>query len=244
MSAHALLSLLLPPLLLTLAAMVGALAAWRGARRGGLFAALALALQLVLAMPYTAGWLRVSLEHRLPEVGAGATAGAIVVLGGDIAHTRDGIDPGPLTLERIRAGAVLHRRTGLPLLVTGGVLSRRHGVALAELMRTAYAEEFGITVRWVEPRARDTRDNAELSAAMLREAGIGRAFVVSHAWHLPRALEAFARTGLEAVPAPVRLGPVPDGGFGDWIPGPRALLESWYCLREWAGILVYRLRDG
>lgn len=232
-------TLLLPPIGLLLAALV--LLAWRG-RGARLLAALLLLTTLALATPFAAGTLRLSLERLLTE--AAAEAGAIVVLSGDIAHTRDGIELGPLTLERMRAGAALHRRTGLPLLVTGGVLSRRHGVAVAELMRAAYAEEFGIAVRWVEPRARDTRDNAELSGALLREAGIGRVFVVSHAWHLPRALAAFDRAGLVAVPAPVRLGPVPDGGFSDWVPGPRALLESWYCLREWAGILVYRLRDG
>lgn len=232
-------TLVLPPVGLLLAALV--LLAWR--RRGTrLLAALLLLTTLALATPFVAGTLRLSLERLLPAVAG--EAGAIVVLSGDIAHTRDGIELGPLTLERMRAGATLHRRTGLPLLVTGGVLSRRHPVPVAELMRTAYAEEFGIAVRWVESRARDTRDNAELSTALLREAGVSRAFVVSHAWHLPRALAAFARAGLAAVPAPVRFGPVPDGAFADWVPGPRALLESWYCLREWAGILVYRLRDG
>ena len=30
--------------------------------------------------------------------------------------------PGFLTLDRLRAGAALHRRTGLPILVTGGSL--------------------------------------------------------------------------------------------------------------------------
>lgn len=233
-------TLLLPPIGLLLAALV--LLIWRG-RLARALAALLLLTTLALATPFVAGTLRLSLERMLPEVPPGE-AGAIVVLSGDIAHTRDGTELGPLTLERMRAGAVLHRRTGLPLLVTGGVLSRRHGMAVAELMRAAYEEEFRIAVRWVEPRARDTRDNAELSAALLREAGLGRVFVVSHAWHLPRALEAFARAGLVAVPAPVRLGPGPDGSFSDWVPSPRAMLESWYYLREWAGILVYRLRDG
>ena len=187
--------------------------------------------------------LRLSLERALPDPPAGEV-GAIVVLSGDIAQTRQGIELGPLTLERMRKGAELYRATGLPILVTGGILSRRTSVPVAELMRAAYAEEFAITVRWVEADARDTRDNAERSAALLREAGIGRAFVISHAWHLPRALTAFERTGLSPVPMPVRLGPVPDGSFSDWIPSPRAALDSWYFLREWLGIAVYRLRDG
>lgn len=233
-------TLLLPPIGLLLGALV--LLVWRG-RGARLLAALLLVATLAVSTPHVAGTLRLSLERTLPDTPAGE-AGAIVVLSGDIAHTRDGIELGPLTLERMRAGAALHRATGLPILVTGGVPSRRSSVPVAELMRAAYAAEFGIPVRWVEPMARDTRGNAELSAILLRDTGIGRVFVVSHAWHLPRALVAFERTGLSPVAAPVRLGPAPDGSFADWVPNPRAALDTWYFLREWLGILVYRLRDG
>lgn len=232
-------TLLLPPIGLLLGALV--LLAWRGRIARFLTALLVLAA-LAVSTPYIAGTLRLSLERLLPT--AVGEAEAIVVLSGDIAHTRDGIELGPLTLERMRRGADLHRRTGLPLLVTGGRLSHRSAEPVAELMRAGYAEEFGITVRWVEPASRDTRENATFSAAVLREAGIARVFVVSHAWHLPRALAAFERSGVTPLPAPVRLGPVPDGSFADWVPTPRSGLDSWYFLREWAGILVYRLRDG
>jgi uncharacterized SAM-binding protein YcdF (DUF218 family) len=242
----ALTSLLVPPLLLVLLALLSTLLAWR--RRGGLAlggAVASLLLLLLLATPFAAGMLRVSLEQRIgPALQPLPASGAIVVLSGDIAHRADGVEIGPLTLERMRAAGALHRRTGLPILVTGGVLSRRHPVAVAELMRASYAQDFGIEVRWVEGVARDTRENARLSAALLRAEGIAAAYLVSHSWHLPRALAAFAREDFAVSPVPVRLGPVPNGTLTDWLPGPRAMLESWFCLREWAGILAYRLRDG
>lgn len=240
MLVQRLLSLLLPPIGPMLAALV--LLVWRG-RLTRALAGLLLLANLAFATPFAAGTLRLSLERMLPDTVADA-AEAIVVLSGDIAHTRDAIDLGPLTLERMRVGATLHRATGLPILVTGGVVSRRSSVPVAELMRAAYTTDFGLAVRWVEPMARDTRENAERSAILLRAAGIERVFVVSHAWHLPRALAAFERAGLAPMPAPVRLSPAPDGSFADWVPNPRAALDSWYFLREWAGILVYRLRDG
>jgi uncharacterized SAM-binding protein YcdF (DUF218 family) len=100
-------------------------------------------------------------------------------------------------------------------------------------------------VRWVEPRAADTRQNALFSAALLRRQGIGAAHLVSHAWHLPRAQGAFARAGFPVHAAPVRRGGLPDAtATGNWVPRPDHLAQSWYALREWAGLVVYRLRDG
>ena len=78
---------------------------------------------------------------------------------------------------------------------------------------------------------------------MLREAGIGAAYVVTHAWHLPRALEAFSREGFATSPAPVRLDRIPDGRLSDWVPRADHLGGSWFALREWAGRLVYAIRD-
>jgi uncharacterized SAM-binding protein YcdF (DUF218 family) len=243
MSVRALLTtLLLPPLLLVLVALLGTLSAWRGRRGAGLAAAALLAL-LALATPAVADWLRLSLERRIPPPPP-ETAAAIVVLSADVAHRRDGIEVGPLTLERMRAGAAVHRNTGLPLLVTGGVISARQPISVAELMQATYAGDFALAVRWVETAARDTRDNAELSARLLRAEGIAAVWLVSHSWHLPRAARAFARAGLAVHPAPVRLVGDRDIALTDWIPTPRAMLDSWYYLREWAGILAYWVRDG
>ena len=235
-------SLLLPPLSLALLAMAAGVLAWRGWRRAGLVAALAATSQLALATPTVSDLLLSSLER---EVTADSTAepGAIVVLGGDGVRAASGLEPGPFTLERLRAGAALHRRTGLPLLVTAGPLSP-DDVALGQVMARSLATDFGVPVRWVENRARDTRENAALSVAMLRAAGINAAFLVSHGWHLPRAQAAFARQGFATVASPVHVEPTPvAGASADWVPRPDHLAMSWFALREWAGRLVYAIRD-
>jgi uncharacterized SAM-binding protein YcdF (DUF218 family) len=242
-------ALALPPLLLVLAGFAGGLLAWRGWRPGALLAMLAGAGLLLLATPLAAGLLRATLEREVapgaPAEGAaagGVPLGAIVVLGAEMVHGREGGDIGPLTLERLRAGAALHRRTGLPLLVTGGPLSPG-SAPIAVLMARSLAADFGAAPRWVEPRARDTRENAAFSAALLRGEGIGAAYLVTHAWHLPRAQAAFARQGFATAAAPVRLDPMPDGRLSEWLPRADHLGESWFFLREWAGRLVYALRD-
>jgi uncharacterized SAM-binding protein YcdF (DUF218 family) len=250
----------IPPVSFAVLAVLGGLLAWRSQgrmrRSGGLLAALAGLGILALALPVVAGLLTVSLERGLPgdipeglpgNGSVGPPPGAIIILGGDVAHGQgvghSGTEVGALTLERLRAGAALARRTGLPLLVTGGPGSTGEP-PLAALMARSLADDFGLTVRWIEPAARDTHENAVLGVAMLRAEGIGAAHVVSHGWHLARAIEAFARLGFPVRPVPVRLRRPPDGQAEDWIPRADHLGTSWYALREWAGRLVYALRDG
>ena len=256
MSLKAILTaLLLPPLLLVLVAFAGGILAWRGrghrAGRGLLVAVAALGI-LLLATPVVSGSLIGSLEHdpaaatTAPEATAVPTPEAIVILGAEVARRAGAAEPevGPLTLERLRAGAAQHRRTGLPVLVTGGPI-QRGDPPLAALMARSLAEDFGVSVRWIEPRARDTHDNAEFSAALLREAGIRAAWLVTHAWHMPRSREAFTRAGLATRTAPVRLDKLPNGAcWSQWVPRADYLGTSWFALREWAGRLVYVLRDG
>jgi uncharacterized SAM-binding protein YcdF (DUF218 family) len=240
-------ALLLPPLLLVLAGLPLGVLAWRGWRPGGLWAAVAVTGVTLLATPSASGRLMASLEREVPDApppqaADGTQPGAIVILGAEMASGAGHPDIGPMTLERLRAGAALHRRTGLPLLVTGGPLSS-DAPPIAQMMARSLREDFGTPVQWVESQAPDTRGNAVLSAAMLHQAGIGTAYVVSHAWHLPRALAAFERAGLEPVAAPVRPARNTDPQWSDLLPRPDHLAESWFALREWLGRLVYAIRD-
>lgn len=236
-------ALLLPPTLLILLGLAGALLAWRGRRWGAALAAAAAAGQFLLATPFVAGWLTISLEREAmrPSPADAPAPGAIIVLGGDRARGRDAPDVGAFTLERLRAGAALARRTGLPLLVTGGPLLPGDP-PIAALMAQSLAVDFGLAARWIEPAARDTWENAAYSVALLRAEGIAAAYVVSHAWHLPRAREAFARQGFPTVPAPVGLRHPPGTAPSAWVARPDQAAESWYSLREWVGRLVYALR--
>lgn len=236
-------TLFLPPNLLLLAGAALGILAWRGRRWAGVGAAGACAGILLLSTPLVADALLRSLTGDIRSQLGATTAGAIIILGGDVAHGGDGTDVGPLTLERLRTGAALHRQTGLPILVTGGILGPRQP-PIARLMAASLRNDFRVEARWIEAQASDTRENAVFSARMLRSEGIGSALVVSQGWHLPRALEAFARLGFDASPAPVRLEAAPDFVTTDVIPRVDHLVESWYGIREWVGRGVYRLRDG
>ena len=241
-------TLLLPPIgLLVLTLPLLAWMAFGDRRRSAWVGLGASLLLLALATPEVSQWLRYSLEREV----AGHAAippgrplpGAIVILGGDTMQGGEGPDIGPLTLERLRAGAALARRTGLPILVTGGPNRRAGDPPLATMMAQSLAADFGMAARWRETRARDTHDNAVFSAALLRAEGIETAYIVSHGWHLPRAFGAFGRLGYPVIPVPVRAAFAPDGSSGSWWPRADAWSLSWYTLREWVGRLVYALRD-
>ena len=235
-------ALALPPVSPLLLAVVLGLMAWRGRRWAGLGAAGCALSVLLLATPAVSGALRWSLERETTAWPAVAAPGAIVVLGAEVARGLDGPRPGPLTLERLRAGAALFRATGLPLLVTGGVLAPGDP-PIATLMARSLAEDFSTPARWVEPGAADTRGNARLSAAILAGEGIAAVHLVTHAWHLPRAGREFSMAGLAVLAAPVPRGREPGFGPSQWLPGAEGLAESWFSLREWTGRLAYALRD-
>jgi uncharacterized SAM-binding protein YcdF (DUF218 family) len=110
-------------------------------------------------------------------------------------------------------------------------------------MAASLAADFGVATRWQETRSADTRQNAVFSAALLRQEGIGAAWLVTHAWHMPRSQEAFTRVDLPTLAAPVRLDRLPRWEAREFMPRPDRLAQSWYTLREWAGRLVYALRD-
>jgi uncharacterized SAM-binding protein YcdF (DUF218 family) len=243
-------ALLIPPLNLLPLGLAGVAASWRWPRLGRCVAALALVGLFVLSTPLASGMLFASLEVGLPtslQPPANHPPEAIVILGGDASYAArvGGIDPGSgigaLTLERMRGGAQLYQRTGLPVLVTGGPLEDG-AVPIAVQMADALQNEFDTPVRWVEPASDDTWQNAQFSAAMLRRDGIDSVYVVTHAWHMRRALIAFARTGMTATPAPLRLDRRPEFTWDDLIPHASSFVASYYALHEWIGCVYYALR--
>jgi uncharacterized SAM-binding protein YcdF (DUF218 family) len=234
---------LLPPLSLFILIALGWLIARRWRRFGHVLGVLGFLLLVVLSLPFVTGWLMQPLQaypaldpDRLP-----AGPAAIVILSGDTQaeapEYRFDI-PGPLTLERVRYGAFLHKRTQLPVLVSGGRYNTER-LSLARQMQQTLTREFGVPVRWVEERSYDTHDNAVLSAEMLRRDGVTRVFLVTHSWHMRRAMAAFRATGLEAIPAPTRFIRPPTGIVEDFIPNASSLRGSYYALHEWLGLLYY-----
>lgn len=206
--------------------------AWRGGR---LVAWTGILLLLALSTPIVAFLLLTLVDASPPlDLQRAREAQAIVILGGGIrrhaAEYNGGDTLGRLTLERVRYGAEVARRTGLPVLVTGG--SVLGGEPEAALMRTALEHEFGVPVRWVEARSRNTHENALQSAEILGAERISRIVLVAHSFDMPRARAEFAAQGIEAIAAPTG---IPSGRIDtilDVLPSVAALQSSYLALYE------------
>jgi uncharacterized SAM-binding protein YcdF (DUF218 family) len=237
---------LLPPLALVLLLAAGLLLRRRRARLAMsliLFATLAL---YALSTPWVGGLLQKSLEIAGPVQPTDlAGVDAIVVLSGGSYHDAPeygGDTLNGISLERLRYAVRLHRTSGLPLLVTGGVPGGG-SVAEGHLFEQVLREEYGIAARWVENAARTTWDNAALSAPLLQHDGVRRIALVTHAWHLRRAVPLFEAQGLAVVPAGIRFSSIRLDSVFDLVPTPNGLRDSTYALHEWLGILWYKLRS-
>lgn len=232
-------TLVLPPGGPILLVLLGVLA-WRRHPRAGRILSAAGALSLwLLSLPVVSAALVDAMGGGRPvDPSAAATAEAIVILGGGVrvqAPDYGGDTLGRLTLERVRYGALLARRTGLPVLVTGG--ATRDGVRPeAHLMRESLEREFGIAVRWVEDRARDTRQNAANAARVLGAEGKRRVLLVMHGFDVRRATALFEAAGLEVVAAPTLVPRLEGLEPSDLLPSAGALAVSHFALYEAAGL--------
>jgi uncharacterized SAM-binding protein YcdF (DUF218 family) len=198
----------------------------------------------LLSTPVIADRLQRLAERYPPLTLAAPTdAEAIVILSGS-ARTEApeyGTDaPNPETLERIAFGAYLAHRTGLPVLVSGGMLYEQRPIAAA--MAQFLERDFSTPVRWVEGQARDTHENALYSAKMLEAAGIHRIILVTSGMHMARSVDEFRAVGFEVLPAPVHLLPKASWSPLRVIPEIEALERSHTALYELLGRVVVLVR--
>lgn len=227
-------TLILPPNGPLILAFAGLLLLGRWPKLGRALAWLGFTTLLVLSMPVVSDILLKALDDSGPlDFAKARTAQAIVIPGGGIRNDAleyGGDTVGQLSLERVRYGAWVARRTGLPVLVSGGAVYG--GTAEAQVMRQTLVDEFGVAVKWTETQSRNTHENALRSAEILRAHAVRRVILVSHGFDMRRFRAEFEAAGLQVVPAPTMLSDLTFDGPGDLIPGSRSLLRSYYALYE------------
>jgi uncharacterized SAM-binding protein YcdF (DUF218 family) len=238
-------TLILPPASLILLALLALWLRPRNARGRGFILSSSLVALYICSTPMFSNSALSFLQPIRSDPVALGDAQAIVLLGGGTAghapeYGRDSVNQ--LTLVRTRYAATLQRATGKPLLVSGG--SSGKTISEAVQMRAVLTEEMGVPVQWLEDRSTDTYTNALESAKILLPQGVTRIYLVTHAWHMPRALLAFRHAGFEAIPAPTGFASFDwsDVTLNDVLPRASALVTSYYFFHEVLGYAVYAFR--
>lgn len=189
---------------------------------------------VLLSLPFVSyGLQRAIAVSPAIDLAQAGRAQAIVILGGGVrraAAEYGGDTLGRLTLERVRYGAWVARRVKLPVLVTGGVVYG--GTPEAVLMKNALEQEFGIKIRWVEARSRNTHENAVNSATILSGSEIRSVVLVAHSFDMRRAKGEFEAAGLKVIPAPTDIPNAISDSPLEWLPSVSALQGSYYALYE------------
>lgn len=238
---------LLPPLNFLLLGVVGLAISKARPALGRTLVVLMLLLLWIFSLPVTGNHLVRLLENRNTSLaGEKAEAQAIVVLGGDAnfaAPEFGGNTVGKETLQRLRYAAVLQRRTGLPILLTGGDPEGR-GVAQAVLMKKVLEQEFNVAVRWVEAESGNTLQNAVYSWKILDKEGIKAILLVTNGWHMPRARRLFEQAGFNVVAAGTGFHDVQKLTAIDFLPSVQGLEGSRIFFHEMIGLLWARLASA
>jgi uncharacterized SAM-binding protein YcdF (DUF218 family) len=119
------------------------------------------------------------------------SADAIVVLGCSVR----GDGPSPALARRVECGMACFARGDAPLLVLcgGGPGDRPEAAAMREIAIAGGIPDGAIVL---EPRSRNTYENAVETARLMRAAGLKTLILVSDRYHLPRARLLFRRAGL------------------------------------------------
>lgn len=258
--------LITPPGVVVLMLLLTFLAYLRRAWLGAGMLILSAATLVALSLPLTAHWLINGLQNSKPpelvpmaEKGPQASLyvlkdspknqpAAIVVLG----HGRTSDAPEydfqdtvtPYGLERLRYAAFLQRKTGLPILVSGGA-PNGEATAEADFMRKILVEEFHANVKWVERESRTTQENARYSQALLHSAKLQHVYLVTHSWHMRRAARAFESAGIKVTAAPTGFHTLERNtrAYNSYLPSASGMRLTALALHERFGFIWYSVKE-
>ncbi|AGY59239.1 YdcF family protein [Gloeobacter kilaueensis] len=207
----------------------------------------------IFASPLVSTALLGSLESQYPggPIAKLPTAQAIVVLGGSVrmpTRLHDGVELAEAS-DRVLHAARLFRAGKAPvILMSGGNVpfySEPGQLPEAQYMRRLIGE-FGVPAKavLVETGSQNTFENAQQSSALLLPQAVRRILLVTSAYHMPRSVAIFRRAGFEVIPAATdfRSDAIVSDWLLTWLPTAEAMDNSTLALKEWVGLLVYRLR--
>jgi len=242
---------LIIPLNLCVTLMVIAVVLYMFRRRKTAFilACLAVIWGMFWSLPASSLWAGGRLEQLYPYLPPAdlPAAQAIVVLGGNTAGARiNWFEPynRRKVFTRTDSAAELYDAKRAPLILLSGAafegkLSEAQTMAIA-LKKQGIPDSALI----LETDSTNTHENAVFSATKLKELGLTRVLLVTSALHMPRAMAAFRKQGIDpiAAPSPPQIVVPEDPAFSFWLPNMRSFDAARSIIKEYVGLIVYWLR--
>jgi uncharacterized SAM-binding protein YcdF (DUF218 family) len=188
----------------------------------------------ISATPIFADWLNWRLVSQIPQVKIAALqpSDAVILLGG-------------ASESRILCALEIYRSGKAPrILISGGNLPWGRAAAPESEQIADLLVQVGVprSALILETSSRTTRENAVNSAAVFREYGLRDGILVTTASHMPRALAAFKKVGLDLEPAALVYGGPPQlDSLFDLLPNAEALAATTSAVKELIGLQLYRL---
>jgi len=207
-------------------------------------------------------WVTVSLIHSLEwrylPLEQVPNGDVIVVLGGGTdpeQYPRQMVELNGAGDRVVYAAWLYHQGVAPHILLSGGYIPW-----MGE--RTSPAEEMATILSmldvpedaiWLEMESQNTHENALYSKEILKSKGIQKIILVTSAIHMPRSVALFKHQGLEVIPAPTDyfvteslwnelLSPSLKTILFNFIPSADNLGKITLAIKEYIGILIYRLR--
>jgi len=166
------------------------------------------------------------------------TVDAIVVLSGGVQMGRDPLDNQPratyATFVRCRYAARLYRlRWQVPIVASGG---DDEANVMGRLL-----QGFGVPETMIlrENRSRNTLQNAEFTAQILKKHNWQRIVLVTQAYHMPRAVWAFRHFGIDPLPAACDFATV-QPIWNELLPDGSTIRRNELLAHEIGGFILYR----
>jgi uncharacterized SAM-binding protein YcdF (DUF218 family) len=219
---------------------------WRP-RTARALALLGLATLWIPSTGAVAGRMLAPLERAYAAPASTLRAEAAVVLAGSVDLARsapDRLEFGDAP-ERILAGAELVRKgRARRLIIAGGSGDPLRPEASEADLLARFALDLGVPPRaiYVQSKGRTTEEDARHTAGFLKDSGIGRFFLVTSAYHMPRAVAWFRKAGADPIPYPVDYRATPQhADLARYTPTASSLRNATLALHEYGGYAAYWL---
>jgi uncharacterized SAM-binding protein YcdF (DUF218 family) len=206
---------------------------------------------LIFGSPAVSRLLMRGLESQYQPLHYYDPASAVVLLGGGTVGKippRIHVETNHAANRVIHAVRVFRQSESLRLVLTGGLLewTTDESVPEARSIFELVNEMFRIKESDVilEDRSKNTRENAVFTKEAMENAGLGNDIIlVTSAYHMPRSVAVFKKAGFEVTPAPTGYfkNSFASGKILTWLPNSSNLFDSSIALREYWGMMVYKM---